>query len=319
MAAKTLRYADWLKRLDRTGVGAGYLLIGPESLLRDQAIRAIKERMGASVDHDRFDGGEVTLSRVASAFSTVGLFSPSRLVTLSDLERTARSGAAERESLLSQLQRGGGGSVFLAWSDLTWRELERKGEWLGRLAEICPVVELWHPRPEEALRWLLEESRRRGLLLSADAGELLLERMGPHLQDLLREVEKLELGIEPGTRVTAESLGEFLRHGGQASVWDFCDQVLSSRSAAALRTWDSLRNAEPVLRVQWLLQQKAREGSARNPGPGSRLQEWVLRAYELERGIKTGRIGSGNEEIAFECSLAGSMDRGHRPSTIRST
>lgn len=306
---RPLRYAEWTQELRAGGAPPAVLFCGPETLLRDAALRALREALGPRVDHDRFVAGESPLGEVASALATVALFADRRLVSLSDLERAGRVAQAEREALLARL-RDGIDATFVAESALPWRELERKAEWIAKLGQIAEVVEFLHPRPDEAMRWLLDESTRLGVKLTADAGALLVETIGPDLQELMQKLQKLSLGFEPGVAIGVPDLKDWLRSSHRGSVWALCDAVVAGRGGEALRQWDALRTEEAVLRVVWLLQQKGREGAARNSGmTAQRLQGFVLRTYDLERGIKTGRIPSSADELSLTAVLAGAVQR----------
>jgi DNA polymerase III delta subunit len=310
MVGRSLRYAEWLAGLERKGPEPVYVFCGPESLLRDQALRELKQRLadaaGRAPDQDRYQGGEVPLSQVAAALATVGLFSASRLVLLSDPEKCGRSGKKERQELFLRLRQAPAGSCFVAVSDLGLRELERKNEFTRGLLEVGRTVEFWHPRPADALHWMLGECERRGLRLSADAGEMLLRTVGPDLQELSRELEKLGLWAEPGETIAADRLRDLIRQGRVGTGWEFCDALVGGRVRDALRTWQAIRGLEPVLRILWTVQQRAREelarGASRSRAPY--LGDLARRAYLLEWGIKSGGIPAGREEVALEGLIA---------------
>lgn len=305
---RVIRASDLQQQLERGPLSRGYLFCGPESLLRDEGIAAVRARLAPAgdLDVDRFQAGETPLSAAASALQTVGLFASHRMVVISDLERAGRAAAAERDALIRALSTAGESSVLVCASDLPWRELERRSELARRLAESCVVVELWRLRPDEAMRWLLAESRRRGLRLSADAGAYLVEHVGPDLQELSRELEKLEAWAEAGAAIGIEDVRTGLRHGIGVSLWDFCDLVMAGGAAEALGAWEGLKTSEPVLRVQWQIQRKARDLLARGTRSDAdgRLGLLLLGGYFLERAIKTGRIRSGDDETGLSLLVA---------------
>jgi len=307
----TLRYADWLARIQKGSVEAGYLFCGPETLLRDQAIRELQLQLSPQPDKplaiDRFHGGDCSLAQVALAFSTVGLFSPARFVTLSSAERSGRAGKKDRDALFTTLMTAPPGSHFVAMSDLTVRELERKNQWTKRLASDLTVVEFAHPRPAEALRWMLGESSRLGVKLTPGAAELLVEKVGTHLQELARELEKLFLWAAPGETVDEIRLQAMIRSGHLGDSWAFFDSVLSGDTGEALRQWESVRTTEPVPRALWQLQQRAREQLSRgNAASAERLLDLGKRLYSLEFSIKTGQIPSGQDTLALDALVVAS-------------
>lgn len=330
---RPLSYGDWIRSLGSRKNGparieGAFLFCGPETLQRDAALARVKEVLFGGIEqarlgHDRFHGGEGPLANVTSALASVGLFTGTRLVTISEPERSGRAGAAERRELLERLQGGLAGSVFVALSDLTVRELEKKNEFTKSLLQTCTVVEMNHPSPAEALRWLLDESIRRAVPLDPDAATLLLAKVGPSLQELSREIEKLEQWISPedlgpSGRVDARRIEEMVRRGQLGTGWEFCEAVLNGRTAAALRLWSAVERTEPPLRIQWLLQRQARDrlsrtGGGADPGGPVSLTELLLRSFEFERGIKTGRIPSGREGTALEMLVLSSGAGRARP------
>lgn len=310
--ARPLRYADWI-RLNEQGmaVSGAWFLCGPESLLRDRIISQIRESAfdgedEARAGHDRFYGGEGPLTAVTSALASVGLFSGTRLVTLSEPEKFGRAGSAERAELLRMLASEMVGSIFVASSDLAPWELERKNEFTRGLLRVCRVIELAHPSPAEAMRWLLGESRRRGISLDAEGGEYLVGRTGPDLQELSRELEKLEICTRPGERVGRDLLQDLAGRGTIGTGTGFVDALVAFRAPEALRLLGSLGRTEPVLRLQWLIQRKCRDRLARTVSHDEdiRVRQLLHLMHELERSIKQGRIPSGKDGTALEVAVA---------------
>lgn len=303
--AKVLRYADWTAGVAKNGPLTAYLFVGPESLLRDQAILELRDALasdGATPPIERFQGGETPIAQIITAFSIVGFFAPRRLVVVSSVEKYGRVSAAEREELLRTVREADRGSCLVMASELPLWEFQRKNAFCEGLASGLTTVEFAHPRPAEAMRWILAECTRRQLLLEPAAGELLVEKVGTSLQELARELEKLSLWAEPGTRITEERLRGLIREGFLGSMSDLTDAVMRG-SSDAVRQWIGLRGTEPVLRVVWLLQQYARERLARGGAGAERLEAVVHGAYALEKGIKSGQLPGAAEETALECLL----------------
>ena len=308
-----LRYADWVARLQAEEPGGAHLFAGPETLLRDQAMTELRARLsqGNEIPVDRFHGGEAALPQVANAALTVGLFHAQRLVVLGDADRCGRAGKRDQEALFTALEDLPPGSCFVATTALSPREFSQKNAFARRLGEICTVLELAHPRPAEAMRWILNQSTKLGIRMTPDAGELLLAKIGPDLQELARELEKLALWADDGAAVDAERLRAMVRQGQLGSTWELCDAVLEGRIGDALRSWETIRSTEPIPRLLWIIQQRARDVLAKSRGGGDlvRLERLLLSLEELEYGIKSGRIPSVGEEVAFELALVETAGR----------
>lgn len=317
VARRPLRYAEWTRRLSSEDVAGSIFLAGPESLMRDAALRRIRERVLGSGDasrlgYDRFFGGESPLAEVTASLSSTGLFSAARLVSLTDTERCGRAPAGERQEFLDTLRRGTDPTVFVALSELVPAELERKTEFLRDLMSVSQVVTLEHPRPADALRWLMEESARRGLRLLAESGRSLMARIGPDLQELSRELDKLEAGLPPGVAVDSAMIRAMVGRGALGTGWELCRAAAEGRAVEALRQWGSIGATEPVLRIQWLLQKTAREAAAAG---SARARDLALQGYELEFGVKSGAIPSRQDALALELLLASCGPPGSRSET----
>jgi DNA polymerase III delta subunit len=307
------RYREWARRFDSGEAAAAVLLCGPESWLRDQALARIKQRIFGDPDrsrlgHDRFYGGEGPLGQVTTALASVGLFTPARLVTLANAEKSYRAGAAERRELLELLKRGTPGSWFVALSELPVSELEKKSEWTRGLLQACQTVDLAHPKEDEAVAWLAEESRRRGVPFDKGATNWLVDRIGPDLQELSRELEKLALCCQPGDQVSVQQLGEMVHRGELGKAPEFCRAVLDGETAQGLRLLEAIRRTEPALLTQWQLQRRARDRIrfARSKDEERSLLRILRRAFDAERAIKSGRIPSGQDGTALFITVASS-------------
>jgi DNA polymerase III delta subunit len=306
---RSLRFSDWVRRFDGGDTPPAHFLCGPETLLRDQALARIRARTlgpgDARFGYRRFYGAEAPLGELNGALAGSGLFASATLAVLDDAERCARGPAAERKDLLRRLEVGDlGGSAFVALSTLTISELERKNEFARALLRVCRVVELDHPRPADALRWLLAESERRGIRLDARAGRFLLSRVGPDLQELSRELEKIEIGLSAGAAVGEEDVRHLVRRGALGSGWEFCSAAVDGRSAEALRLWQAVHATEPVLRTQWLLQRQARAAlAAAGPPNLPRLRDLLLRLHDLESALKGGLVPGRQDAAALELAV----------------
>jgi len=291
-----MRYADWLARAD-TAAPPPTLLAGPETWLRDQALRRLKKGIfgdeeRARLGHDRFYGGEGSISQVTNALASVGLFTGTRLVTLAEVERCGRVSPADRKELMARLQAGSPGSVFVALSLLPVRELERKNEFTKAMLQACTVVELNHPSPAEALQWLLEECRQRRLRLAAEAGAYLVEHVGTDLQELSRELEKLQLFAPQDESIDIDTVRNLVRRGAIGSGWRIAASVLEGRPSEALRDWICLSGTEAVMRIQWSVQKATRDAALASRRGTESTRLLILDAYDLEMGIKSGRVAS---------------------------
>jgi DNA polymerase-3 subunit delta len=143
------------------------------------------------------------------------------------------------------------------------------------------VVEQALVKPWELGRWVREQAARLGLTLDGAAAKALIAQVGERQQRLLRELEKLALGADPGpdeagsppdTRgsprsrarvVTAEEIYSAAAHSAEWRVYSLADALVGANASEATRCY--LRLREQGERLPWLtsvMAQRLREALA---------------------------------------------------------
>jgi DNA polymerase-3 subunit delta len=93
----------------------------------------------------------------------------------------------------------------------------------------------------ELPKWVIARARELGLTLEPDAARALIAHVGDRQQRLLRELEKLAVGFEPGTRVDAGSIEELTAPSAERKAWSLADALVSGDAAGATRVYIALR------------------------------------------------------------------------------
>jgi DNA polymerase III subunit delta len=132
-------------------------------------------------------------------------------------------------------------------------------------------------KPWELPKWAVAQAKQLGLELTPDAARMLVGHVGDRQQRLLRELEKLALEFEPGTRLDADMVLELTAASAERKAWALADALLSGSPEAATRT---------------LLQM--REQGERIPGliywMSSRVRQAHQIAVALDRGESQAQI-----------------------------
>ena len=89
---------------------------------------------------------------------------------------------------------------------------------------------------------MLAQARELGLELEPDAARALdRTTSGDRQQRLLRELEKLALGAEPGAVLDAAEVDELTAPSAERKAWVVADALVAGDGAAAIRTYLALR------------------------------------------------------------------------------
>lgn len=96
-------------------------------------------------------------------------------------------------------------------------------------------------KPWELPKWVTDRAHELGLELDAEAARALVAHVGDRQQRLLRELEKLALGLEPGTQLDAGEVDELTALSAERKAWVVADALVAGDGAGATRTYLALR------------------------------------------------------------------------------
>jgi DNA polymerase-3 subunit delta len=125
---------------------------------------------------------------------------------------------------------------------LAARPDKRRKPWKSLLAKGSPVeVHEAVPKRGRALRSHVEEElRRRGLRLSRDVLDLLIDEVGQDLRRLMGEIDKLEVWVEGRTEITVEDASALLGQGLGQPLYLLSDAFAARDTAKALELLERL-------------------------------------------------------------------------------
>lgn len=153
---------------------------------------------------------------------------------------------------------------------------QREAAWLAALDRAGVLIQARPVTVLELPRWVATRARRHGVTLSAEAADLLTERVEGNLLACDQELEKLAL-LFPAGRI---EVGEVLASAGDSArydVFDLVDSALAGQGRRAVHVLEGLHSegVEAPL-VVWAL---ARE-----------LRALAAMAWGLERGQSLGQV-----------------------------
>ncbi len=231
--------AELVAELEQGRLRPGYLLAGPEPLLRDEALAAIRAAAleGGPEDFnlDRFDGSAISAQTLENAVDTLPVMASRRLVIL-----TAPEGRLVKESeLLDRL-----GEVVQGLRDPPDTVLvvialkpDKRLRWVKAFRNPAVVVECEAPKQtRQVVEFIQSEADRLGLDLAPSAARELAEQVGPQLLLLRQEIEKLSLMVDPGERAEREHVGWSTHAVSEQPIWDLTDAIGEGRIAEAVST-----------------------------------------------------------------------------------
>ncbi|HKC51173.1 MAG TPA: DNA polymerase III subunit delta [Myxococcota bacterium] len=213
------------------------LIEGPEATLRDAALAELRERVLADAprdfNEDRFDLGAAGFDPLAivGAARTLPVMARARLV----LVRGAGEKRAEKfldGALLEYLE----APLETTCLVLEAESVDKRQRWVKRVAKLGQVIDCAGPnRPGDVRRWIEARMAQRGLRTSGGVATALFELVGPNLDRLALEVEKLSLFVGERGELSADDVAELVGQLRPRAVYELCDAIGERRLANALR------------------------------------------------------------------------------------
>lgn len=272
------------KQIKAGTIPAAIYLYGSEDVLKDEAVRAILDRVVdpglRDFNYDQRSAGQLDAESIETLCNTLPMMADRRLVVIRDIEVWQKR-AKGRATLLHYLQKPAAETVLILVQGAARRE-EEKSDPDPDLVELSCAVEADRYGPKLAEKWVLKRAEERGIQLDPGAAAHLVKAVDGDLGAARSELDKLA-GLGGAERVTLEQVTASLgvRHGETQADW--CDAVLNDESGRAASILPHLLAQTGVSGVGLLTQlgtQLIGMGLARA------LFDRGLRAGNLERAIR---------------------------------
>jgi len=226
---------DLTRELAAGRVRPAYAVIGPEPLLRDEALEALRRAVladaPADFNFDRLDGDSATPSALWDAVGTLPVGGARRLVWLREPGGGRGRALAEALPEVVRAQGAEARSVLVVTSSA----LDRREKWVRAFVEAGALVECEAPQGRRALvDFVRREAVRLGIAIEPAAADLLAERVGPELLRLRGELEKSALLAGPGRAVALDHVSRAVADLADEPVWELTDAIGDGRAADAL-------------------------------------------------------------------------------------
>src|SRR5574341_745415 len=233
----------------RARPGPVQAIVGEDSYLAEAALERV---LAAAVPGERQEsvsllyGDEAKWEDVLAAARTGSLFAASRAVVVRRAE-LLKYGSTPKDEDAGEA--GGRGKPRSETPDpdatlvlLAAKPDKRRKPWKSLLAKGSPVeVHEAVPKRGRALRAHVEEElRRRGLRLSRDVLDLLIDEVGQDLRRLMGEIDKLEAWVEGRSEITVEDVSALLGQGLGQPLYLLSDAFAARDTPRALELVERL-------------------------------------------------------------------------------
>jgi DNA polymerase-3 subunit delta len=268
--------AQALEQAQRGRLLPVYLVAGPERLLRDEVVGALRAAsLGGGIsafNEDKFTAGEADIESVISAARTVPMMAPRRFVVLRGAERWETPDS--ESSPLERLAEYAEAPVSSTCLVIVGSKLDGRRRLVQKARKEGFLVSCDSPEERALPGWIIERCAEKGHAIDREVAEMLAAVAGPELSTLDDAIERLSLYVGQGAVIDAEAVSACVARVRTADTWALVDAVGARDLGRALRTladaYDPRERGLPLLgAVAWSLRQLARFQAALESGASS--------------------------------------------------
>ncbi len=223
-----------------------YYLYGPETYLRDQAIKeitdiALERTLVREFNDSSFNLFTDDVRDAIAAAEQLPMMSERRVVRLRNFGRLRE---ADEEFLLAYVERPVASSVVLFVGD----DLDKRKK-LGRRLMSGAAFEFQPLKSNELASWIRAYLKTLNAEIEPKALNDLVEIVASDLLTLTNELNKLAAAALPAGRITADLVDQLVSRTREHMNWDLTDNILSRNRKAALKVLRDFLDdgVEPVL------------------------------------------------------------------------
>jgi DNA polymerase-3 subunit delta len=321
-----MKVQDFHFNLERGNILPLYYFYGPEKGLLNEALSRIEEKIlnptTREFNREIVDAEEEEWQTISDKIHTMPLGASRRLVIIRQAEGIWKKPASVLISYFEDPIPSTCAVFVGEKADLRmkfFQSLEKKGAAVG----------FYPPSDQEILRWLRGQAQQAGHTLSEDAASLLLELVGPNLQDLKAEIQKINSSLREGKKIEAADIEKLTENTRSESPFELPRAIgrfdLKRTLGLFRKTWQQgdappllmaliLRNLRMIRKAQGLKAKGLPSREIENrlhihpreaPGFWEQVRKtpphfwedaWRL-SLETDRGLKSSR---GDKEMVME-------------------
>ena len=246
---------DLRNQLKRREIAPVYLLFGPETHLRDLAVRTITDFAFAEGDLRDFNettfslNTEDNLQRALSAAEQLPMMASRRVVRITDVRISATGHrdtiTEDHESLLTAyLTKPSTHSVVIFVTD----ELNGVRKMGKFLREKTTAVEFSALDDAQLTKLARDKIKEAGAEIDESALRHLIGLVGQDVRRLTNEINKLSAAAMPGKAITSTLIESLVPNSRELSNFDLTDHLVAGRRSQALTTLKKILDdgAEPL-------------------------------------------------------------------------
>jgi DNA polymerase-3 subunit delta len=295
-----------------------YICFGDEVYFLQQLMSRLEQQFVAEDQKDfavaRYDLQETSIDVVIEDALTPPFLVEKKIIFATHAKflsgETFRSKVEHRAEALAEYAYNPVESTILVVA-LEGSNLDERKKVVKQLKDHAACLQMNRLRVEELPAWLTDYARARGVVVERDAAQLLVERVGDNMQNLIVEMDKISMFAGKGVAIDAAMVEELSVKKLEDVVFTLADCVAERRVDRALTTYYDLlsQKEQPVvililiarhLRLMLQTQELSRQGLSPAQIAGQlKLAPFVVNKYIAQaRRWKSAQLRVMLDELA---------------------
>ena len=247
---------DLRSHLKRRELAPVYVLFGPETYLRDIALKTICDFSFTDGEARDFNETEFSLNAEGSlgaalaAAEQLPMMAARRVIRITDVRVSATGGRDtlredDEARLEAYLKRPADSSVVIFVAE----EFDKRRKVAKLFTEHTAAVEFTELKDEELSKWARDKIKDAGSQMDERALRLLVSLVGPDVRRLTIEIQKLSTAALPDRVISSELVELLVGNSREISNFDLTDNLFTGRKTEALRILNKILNdgSEPLM------------------------------------------------------------------------
>ncbi|HEY0007735.1 MAG TPA: DNA polymerase III subunit delta, partial [Tepidisphaeraceae bacterium] len=211
-------------------------LVGSDTFLQLQAIRAIAQSLGADAQRLDFDGESAPLAEVMDELRSFSMFASAKMVVIRNADDFISKYRSEMEEYVAAPVDSA--ALVLRCSSLPGNQ--RISKLIAKHGKITPCEP---PKDKELPAWIVGRGTTHGIKIRPDAAAALADLVGGDLGRLDNELAKLAL-MTSG-QVTEADVHQSVVFQRDQEMWHMTDELTAGHVDKALERWRHLIQSDP--------------------------------------------------------------------------
>ena len=232
-----LSASELCKEIEKGSRHPFYFLHGEEDYHRDATAAWLGENLAPDqapdFNVDIFFGDTLGLEDFLKIYNSYPMMAAHRLVFLKRCEKLSIEICNGLESILDSPS----ATTLLVFIG---GKVDLRRKFFRKLAKLGRAVEFRVPYANQLPQWIRTEAQKRGLQIDPEAADFLRMYIGPNLRELAGEIEKLDIFVGSGRKITLSAAEQVVGSLNKAGIFELVDAIGSGKSRKALELLRSL-------------------------------------------------------------------------------